>query len=86
MVDLGIKMASIIFPEFKYDWLAWEFRVNLPRETDFRLEAKNCKRCKELFKNDPYVCVPKIKDDLVTQRVLVMSFEDGESIGSIKKI
>jgi len=35
MVDLGIKLASFVFPEFKYDWLAKEFRLNLPKETDF---------------------------------------------------
>lgn len=43
MVDLGIKVASIVFPEFKYQWLGKEFRLNLPKETDFRLEASNCK-------------------------------------------
>jgi len=83
MVDLGIKVASIVFPEFKYQWLGKEFWLNLPKETDFWLEASNCKKCGDIFKNDKFVCVPKIKEDLVTPRVLVMSFEKGDSIGQV---
>lgn len=66
VVDLGIKIASLVFSDFNYDWLAKEFRLNLPKETDFRLEAENCKRCYEIFKDDEDVCVPKIYDKYVT--------------------
>jgi predicted unusual protein kinase regulating ubiquinone biosynthesis (AarF/ABC1/UbiB family) len=66
-VDLGIKLGRMFFPEFDYDWLAREFRINLPLEIDFRLEAKNAERAGALFKDQDFVCIPKIYSKYVAQ-------------------
>jgi predicted unusual protein kinase regulating ubiquinone biosynthesis (AarF/ABC1/UbiB family) len=36
---MGCDIAAWFFPEFKYGWLAEEFRTRLPRELDFNIEA-----------------------------------------------
>ena len=38
-IDLGCAVAGWFFPDFKYGWLAEEFRTRLPRELDFNIEA-----------------------------------------------
>ena len=55
-----MDIASKVFPDFKYQWLPHEFKVRLPLELDFREEAKNADKCREIFKNNPNVYVPKI--------------------------
>jgi len=75
-----------IFPDFKYGWLPEEFQTRLPQELDFVKEAKNCKRCGEIFKNNKNVSVPKVYDELTTERVLTMTFEEGISATNVRKM
>lgn len=56
-------MAGVIFPDFKYGWLPHEMKTRMPKEMDFTLEADNAEKCKEIFKDDPNVYVPKIYRD-----------------------
>jgi predicted unusual protein kinase regulating ubiquinone biosynthesis (AarF/ABC1/UbiB family) len=44
-----------MFPNFKYGWLADEFKTRLPKELDFQIEADNAIRCGEIFANNPNV-------------------------------
>ena len=53
---------------------------NLPEELDFIKEGKNADKLRELLKDDPRLIVPKIFWDLTTEKVLVMSFEEGRCI------
>lgn len=57
-----MDVAKAIFPNFKYGWLADEFKTRLPRELDFNLEAENAKRCDTIFKGNKRVAVPKVYD------------------------
>jgi ubiquinone biosynthesis protein len=59
---------------------------DLPRELDYTLEAKNCIRCAEVFKDDPRVKVPKIYNDYTRERVLVMSHEAGIPVTHVKRM
>jgi aarF domain-containing kinase len=55
--------------------------LNLPLELDFREEAKNIRKCSELLKSlidRGEVVVPKVIN--ATERVLCMSFEEGQYI------
>jgi len=76
----------MVFPDFKYGWLPEEFQVRLPNELDFKKEAKNAKRCKEIFKNNPNVAVPSVYDELTSERVLTMSFESGISATNVQEM
>ena len=39
MIEVACDVAKKIFPDFKYGWLAEEFRSKLPLELDYKLEA-----------------------------------------------
>lgn len=75
MIQIACDVASVIFPDFKYAWLAEEFRTRLPRELDFKIEAQNAERCRKIFKENKQVKVPDIYSDYTRGRVLVMSYE-----------
>jgi aarF domain-containing kinase len=49
LIQLATDMAGVIFPDFKYGWLPHEFKTRLPQELDFRKEAQNADRCREIF-------------------------------------
>lgn len=57
-------MALKVFPDFKYGWLPHEFKVRLPLELDFTKEAQNAEKCREIFKDNPNVYVPRIYHEL----------------------
>ena len=57
-----------------------EFRRTTYEEIDFVREAANSKRFKEMFKDDPSIYIPRIHDEYVTKRLLVMEWIDGIKI------
>lgn len=63
-----------------------EFKERLPLELDFAKEANNAERCREIFKGNSNVYVPKIYHELTKERILVMSFEKGIPVTHIKEI
>ena len=63
-----------------------EFREWTEKELDFRLEARNAKRFYENFKGSKTVHIPKIYDDLTTEKVLTLEFIDGIELHDIKEI
>ena len=83
---MGIGVASFIFPNFHYEWLAKEFRINLPLEIDFRHEGRNAKKAKKLLEYDNDVIIPSVYDEFTEQRLLTMSFEEGTSIGKVREL
>ena len=72
-----VAVMSKIFPDLKLNWLVDEIAPHLPVELDFVNEAKNCKRAGAYFKRWRSVVVPDVIDNLTTERVLTMSFEEG---------
>lgn len=56
-VQIGCQLAEWLFPDFKYKWLAKEFKINLPKEIDFNNEGKNADIIRKFFKDDDRVIV-----------------------------
>jgi hypothetical protein len=54
-----------------------EFGAQLYNELNYRQEAKNCQRFKDLYGDIPGVYVPAVYKDLTSQRVLTMEFVEG---------
>ena len=63
-----------------------EFREWTERELDFRLEARNAKRFYQNFKGSKTVYIPKVYEDLTTERVLTLEFIEGVELHNIKEI
>ena len=86
MTALAGEMAEFFFPNFRYKWIFEETCEKLPLEIDFRLEAKNAQKCKEIFKGHNTIKVPKVYEQFTGPRVLVMSFEKGVSVTQVKEL
>jgi aarF domain-containing kinase len=72
-----LHLVKALFPKFDYLWLAEETEENLPKELDFRVEARNAQLTSTAFAHRPDVVCPTVYPALSSQRVLVMSFEEG---------
>ncbi|MGZ3624770.1 MAG: ABC1 kinase family protein [Ktedonobacteraceae bacterium] len=57
-----------------------EFERTVYEEIDFVTEAANCKRFKEMFKDDETIYIPAVYDDYTTRRLLVLEWIDGIKI------
>ncbi len=54
-----------------------EFERTVSEEINFISEAANCKRFKEMFKDDPTIYIPAVYEAYTTRRVLVLEWIDG---------
>jgi hypothetical protein len=44
-----LSLHRYVFPDFNYQWLVDEIKLNLPKELDFTHEAANAERCRRLL-------------------------------------
>ncbi len=54
-----------------------EFQRTVYEELDYVREAANAKRFQEMFKDDPMIYIPRVYEEYVSQRVLVLEWIDG---------
>lgn len=80
LIKNGTKLAEMIFPEFKYKWLGYQFEINLLKELDFINEISNSERLSDILKNYKEIVIPKYYKKYCTNKLLVMDFEEGGSI------
>jgi aarF domain-containing kinase len=66
--------------------LAAAFKRDLPRELDYKIEAANAERCRQIFKHDSRIKVPEVYHEYTRERVLVMSCEIGTPVTHVKKV
>ena len=83
ILDLAADLGGKYFAQFDYKWYTDDFREMIKQEMDFRIEANNCKKCRDIFQDSKNIVVPKVYDDYSTPRTLVMSFEEGVNVGKI---
>src|SRR6266481_6626669 len=57
-----------------------EFQRTIYEEIDYVQEAANAIRFKEMFKNDPMIYIPRVYDQYVSRRLLVLEWIDGIEI------
>ncbi|MBI2656829.1 AarF/ABC1/UbiB kinase family protein, partial [Candidatus Woesearchaeota archaeon] len=63
-----------------------EFKEWTEKELDFRLEARNAKRFYQNFKGSKTVHIPRVYDELTSERVLTLEFIEGIELHNIKDI
>src|SRR5215469_14864359 len=54
-----------------------EFKRTIYEEIDYVTEAANARRFKEIFKDDPNIYIPRVYDEYVSRRTLVLEWVDG---------
>ncbi len=57
-----------------------EFARTINEELDYVREAANAKRFQEMFKDDPTISIPRVYDQYVSRRMLVLEWIDGITI------
>src|SRR5258706_1089240 len=57
-----------------------EFERTIYEELDYVREAANARRFKEMFKDDPMIYIPRVYDEYISRRVLVLEWIDGIKI------
>jgi aarF domain-containing kinase len=72
------------FPEYDLTWLSDEMETSLPKELDFREEARNAIRLKEYFSHIPRS--PLVIPDIIwaRRRILVMEFISGHRLDDLE--
>ena len=72
------RTVKRFFPEYDLTWLSDEMQESLPKELDFREEARNARRMQEYFSRIPNS--PLIIPDVIwaRRRILVMEFITGK--------
>jgi predicted unusual protein kinase regulating ubiquinone biosynthesis (AarF/ABC1/UbiB family) len=63
-----------------------EFRRTIFEEIDYVREAGNAKRFAEIFKDKPYILIPKVVDDYVARRVLVLEWVEGIKVNDYPRL
>ncbi len=61
-----------------------EIRDRLHEELDYRQEAKNAELFSEYYKDFPHIVVPKVIAERSTQRVITLTFEEGDPIQAVR--
>ncbi len=81
-IKLFLKLAKVLPQGDRSDLLFQEIKTMLKQETDYQLEAGFTKKMYELLKEDPSFVVPKVIDELSTQKILATLYEPGTPIDS----
>src|SRR6266513_6349170 len=63
-----------------------EFERTVYEEIDFVREAANCKRFKEMFKDDQTIYIPELYEEYTTRRLLVLEWIDGIKINDYAEL
>ncbi|XP_012231002.1 aarF domain-containing kinase 1 [Linepithema humile] len=79
-----VKITSLVFPDFKFDWLVQETKRNIPQELDFIREGRNAEKVQRLFESYRWLRVPKIYWDVSSSRVLTMEFLEGGQVNDLE--
>lgn len=85
-MEILVKIMSIVFPDFKIQWLVDESKKNLPIELDFLNEGQNAEKVAEMFKEYKWLKVPRIYWKYSAPRVLVMEYTEGSQVTDLNYI
>jgi ubiquinone biosynthesis protein len=91
-VDLDILLQAAALAQKRTDWgqyydvlsLAQEFSNTLRQEQNYEQEGHNMDRFRQIFADEPSVCVPSVYWETTTRRVLTMERLEGVKITDLE--
>ena len=86
MLNLFVRMAKRINSEIDYIWMVENLRKVLPNELDFRVEAQNIVRFRNLFQQDMRITAPRVYPDMYNEKLIVMEFVEGINIDNLQEL
>ncbi|GJQ74813.1 hypothetical protein Trydic_g21651 [Trypoxylus dichotomus] len=79
-----VNLVSYVFPDFKFQWFVDEMKQNIPLELNFENEGKNSEKVAQMFKDTPWLHIPKVRWDLTSPRILTMDYIQGGQINDLE--
>lgn len=64
-MELMVRVADWVFPDFKLLWLVNEMKINIPQELDFLNEGENAEHLRRFMGDIPWLKVSISQDVLV---------------------
>jgi predicted unusual protein kinase regulating ubiquinone biosynthesis (AarF/ABC1/UbiB family) len=80
---LFLNMARLLPRELDVSDIVEEAKKQLRQEADYRTEAANLERYREMLAGDDRFIVPRVHHDFSTQRILAMDWADGEPLDKL---
>lgn len=80
-----LNMARLLPRELDVSDIIDEAKRQLRQEADYRTEAANLERYRDLLAGDDRFIVPRVHHDFSTQRILAMDWADGEPLDKLIK-
>lgn len=80
-----LRMSGLLPPTLNVSPLLAEAKRQLHEEADYRREAAQMRRYRELLANDPAFVMPEPVDELSSERVLAMDFIPGSPIETLQQ-
>lgn len=56
-----VKLMSLVFPEFKFQWLVDESKKNIPQELNFAQEGHNAEKAARMFADVEWLKIPRVR-------------------------
>lgn len=91
-IDADIQELAWVFnayekisPAIRADKIQLEIADRLKEEVDYRLEAQHMATFQDIFQDNPRVVIPRVFEDLSTDRLLTMSWQPGTPILAFKE-
>lgn len=81
-VSAMTKISVAIAPNIDPKEIATEVRDRVLEELDYRREATNQQRFAELFRDHPFIVVPKVYPDFCRTRVITQEYIDGAPLST----
>jgi len=85
-MNMLLPLVKRLAPGLDGKALAAELRERIGEELDYELEAQNQRRVERMFRDHPFIKVPKVYTELSSRRVLVSEFVEGEGFESVKAL
>jgi len=81
-----VRFIAYVFPSFEFTWILPEFRENITKELDFRIECANSERAARNFAryDATGVYIPRVHHSMLSRRVLVMEFIHGTKVNNVE--
>jgi predicted unusual protein kinase regulating ubiquinone biosynthesis (AarF/ABC1/UbiB family) len=79
-----LRVANVLPVELDLSGIVAEAKRQLRQEADYLREAEHQRRYRALVHDEPGVCVPRVRDDLTTRRVLAMERAFGRPIDDLR--
>ncbi len=70
--------------EATLDAIFSEIRNQLEEELDYKQEADNLKRFREFHRDEPWIVIPEVIDELSSEQVLTLRYEPGDDLDTVE--